>query len=167
MRLEANLSGGDRVQSALRQLNESINPSMKRKLLEKIGAIYLRYAEERFEKQSSPQRKKWKELKPGTIRKKKQRGSLLAPNHIGVWKGNLVSSLSFRVQGDSVFIGSDVVYAATFQFFVKKGAFGADARGNPLPWGDIPARPFLGRNERADDRVMKMMNQFFSTDIFK
>lgn len=32
----------------------------------------------------------------------------------------------------------------------KRGAFGVSRRGGPLPWGDIPARPFLGLS--ADDR---------------
>jgi phage gpG-like protein len=35
------------------------------------------------------------------------------------------------------------------------------------PWGDIPARPFLGVSERADKRILKVMNKFFRTDIIK
>jgi len=30
------------------------------------------------------------------------------------------------------------------QFGAKKGQFGKTRRGAPIPWGNIPARPFLG-----------------------
>jgi phage virion morphogenesis protein len=164
MRFDIRVDGGRRIEDALRQLSETMNPQMKQQLLRKVGAIYLAYAEERFEKQNSPQRKKWEELKPGTIKKKKS--ALLGRSHIGVNTGKLASSLTFRVQGDEVFVGTDIIYGRTFHFLVKKGAFGINARGQPIPWGDIPARPFLGRNERADKKVLNMMNQFFSTKIF-
>jgi len=160
MRFEARVSG-DRVQDALRQLSETLGPQMKRQLLRKVGAIYLAYAEERFEKQNSPQRKRWEPLKESTIRIKEKKGSLRGAEHIGTWTGKLASSLSFRVQGDEVLVGSNVEYAPYFHFKVKKGT---PTKGGP--WGDIPARPFLGRNERADKRVLDMMNQFFSTKIF-
>jgi len=162
MRFEVDTSGGDRIQKVLADLRESMNPDMRRQLLRKVGQIYLHYAEERFDKQNSPQRKRSNPLKESTIRIKKKKGSLRGPEFIGTWTGALGASLDFKVQGDSVFVGTDVEYARHFHFFVKKGT---PEKGGP--WGDIPARPFLGRNERADDRVLKMMNQFFSTDIFK
>lgn len=33
----------------------------------------------------------------------------------------------------------------------RKGQFGRTSRGAPIPWGNIPARDFLGVS--ADDRV--------------
>lgn len=41
-------------------------------------------------------------------------------------------------------VGSSAIYAAVHQFGAARGAFGTTARGAPIPWGDIPARPFLG-----------------------
>jgi phage virion morphogenesis protein len=162
MRFEANVSGNERIQKALRELAESINPQMKRELMRKIGIEYVLFVEtEVFDKQRSHQRKKWKELSPVTIEAKKKKGSRRGPGFIGTWTGDLVDSQTFRVVGDSVFIGSDVPYAPFFHFFVKKG------RNKGGPWGDIPARPFLGVSERADKRILKVMNKFFSTDIIK
>jgi phage virion morphogenesis protein len=33
--------------------------------------------------------------------------------------------------------------AKTMHYGAKKGQFGRSTRGGPLPWGDIPARPFM------------------------
>lgn len=68
---------------------------------------------------------------------------------IGAGKA-LSTQIHYRVADDAVYIGSPMVYAATQQFGARKGAFGTSRRGGPLPWGDIPARPFLGLS--ADDR---------------
>lgn len=161
MRFEANVSGNERIQRVLRELAESINPQTRKELMNKIGNEYVNFVQtEVFAKQRSHQRKKWKELSPVTIREKKRKGSIKGPAFIGVWTGGLINSLTFRVSGDSVFVGSDVPYAPFFHFFVKKGSKGG-------PWGDIHARPFLGVSERADQRILKVMNKFFSTDVIK
>ena len=163
MRFEADVSGNERIQRALRELAETINPQMKERLMGEIGADYVDFVKtEVFDKQRSHQRKKWAKLKPSTIKLKKWSGNTRGAEFVGTWTGDLVESLKFRVVGDSVLIGSDLIYAATFHFFVKKDAF-----GNGSPWGDIPARPFLGVSERADKRILKVMNKFFSTDIIK
>lgn len=168
MRLEANVSGNERIQKVLRELAESINPQMKRELMSEIGKDYVDFVKtEVFDKQRSPQRKKWTKLRPVTIKAKKRTAAIKGPEFIGTWTGYLRDSINFRVSGDSVFIGSDSIVAGTFHFKVAKGAFGADSRGNPIPWGDIPARPFLGVSERADKRILKVMNKFFITDIIK
>ncbi len=163
MRLEADVSGNERIQRALRELAETINPQMKARLMSEIGADYVDFVKtEVFDKERSPQRKKWAKLKPSTIRLKNWSGNTRGAEFVGTWTGDLVASLKFRVVGDSVLIGSDLIYAGTFHFLVKKGAF-----GNGSPWGDIPARPFLGVSDRADKRILKVMNKFFSTNIFK
>ena len=41
-------------------------------------------------------------------------------------------------------IGSNAIQAAVMQFGAAKGAFGTTTRGASIPWGNIPARPFLG-----------------------
>ena len=163
MRIEADVSGNERIQRALRELAETINPQMKKQLMGLIGADYVDFVKtEVFDKQRSPQRKKWAKLKPSTINLKRWSGNTRGAEFVGTWTGDLVESIKFRVVGDSVLIGSDLIYPGTFHFFVKKGAF-----GNGSPWGDIPARPFLGVSERADKRILKVMNKFFRTDIIK
>ena len=50
---------------------------------------------------------------------------------------------------DSVVISSSMIYAATQQFGAKQGEFGRDKRNHPIPWGDIPARPFFPDESRG------------------
>lgn len=58
--------------------------------------------------------------------------------------GNLVGSrLHYRAGRDFVEVGSSAVQAAVLQFGAKRGQFDRGKRGAPLPWGDIPPRPFL------------------------
>ena len=54
--------------------------------------------------------------------------------------GALSTTINYRAGSDFVEIGSPMVYAAVQQFGAKKGSF----TGGKTPWGDIPARPFLG-----------------------
>ncbi len=57
--------------------------------------------------------------------------------------GRLAASISVDAGPDSVEIGSNLPYAPTHQLGAKRGEFGSNRRGSPIPWGDIPARPFL------------------------
>jgi phage gpG-like protein len=51
----------------------------------------------------------------------------------------LKKEIFYRVVGNNLEVGSTVEYSAAQQFGAKKGSLSPHA-----PWGDIPARPFLG-----------------------
>ena len=57
-----------------------------------------------------------------------------------------------------VIAGTNKVYAATHQFGAERGEFGADRRGRPIPWGDIPARPFLGVGDEQRGIILEALN---------
>lgn len=65
---------------------------------------------------------------------------------IGAGK-SLSTQIYYRVEGDTLLIGSPQVYAAMQQFGGSKAQF-------PHLWGDIPARPFLGISD-ADEAQME------------
>lgn len=58
----------------------------------------------------------------------------------------LSTKIHARATAYSVEVGSPMEYAGVHQFGAKKGSF----TGGRTPWGDIPARPFLGLS--GDDR---------------
>ena len=58
--------------------------------------------------------------------------------------GMLASQIGMLAGPSSVEVGSSMVYAAVMHFGAGQGAFGADRLGHPIPWGNIPPRPFLG-----------------------
>lgn len=76
---------------------------------------------------------------------------------------SLSSNITYQLIGDDTLeVGSPQVYAGTQQFGAKKGEFGKTRRGASIPWGDIPAREFLGLS--ADDRrtVLDIVQQFLT-----
>lgn len=62
--------------------------------------------------------------------------------------GILRNSITSKADGDGVTTGTNVIYAAVHQFGAKSGEFGFGVYltrlgSFPIPWGDIPARPFM------------------------
>ena len=51
-------------------------------------------------------------------------------------------------------VGSTRIYAGAHQFGARRGACGTNKKGAPIPWGDIPARPFLGVSD-ADKKTIQ------------
>lgn len=69
-------------------------------------------------------------------------------------------SISKDVVGNYLYVGSSAEYAATQQFGAKQGAFGRDKRNHPLPWGDIPARPFLGVSDEDASEILSVVSDY-------
>lgn len=67
-------------------------------------------------------------------------------------KGWMRDDLFPQYGSDFASINSNALQAAVMQFGAEQGAFGQTSRGAPIPWGDIPARPFLGVSD--DDERM-------------
>ena len=65
-----------------------------------------------------------------------------------------------RATSHSVEVGSLFVYAGTHQFGAEKGSFGSTAKGTPIPFGDIPARPFLGLSDADGDELTDILRDF-------
>lgn len=80
--------------------------------------------------------------KDGSLSKKGQARSGSKKPLIGESR-MLSQQISAQADRSSVVVGSSRIYAGTQQFGAKQGAFGRTRRGGPIPWGDIPARPFL------------------------
>lgn len=65
---------------------------------------------------------------------------------------------SYRADDRSVTVGTPLAYAATQQFGARKGQFGRTRRGAPIPWGTIPARPFLGLSAADREAVLALVS---------
>ena len=150
LRFEVDYTSADKIKNLLFGLSEAFNKPDHKSILTQIGQIYLDETKRRFDTESDVDRKKWKPLRPVTV-------ALKGHSRIGFKTGKLAKSIRMRFEGDSVLIGTDVIYAKTFHYFVKKGSF-----GKRTPWGDIPRRSFIGRNARIDDKVMKKLKEIYS-----
>lgn len=78
---------------------------------------------------------------------------------------SLRTQINYRLLSDGVEIGSPMKYAAVQQFGAKQGAFGRTRRGGPIPWGDIPARPFLGVSDADERSIREIFNEHLASAL--
>lgn len=133
--------------NALRRASGDLTPAMR-----DIGEALLNSTRERFNSQTDPDGQPWAPLSEATLaRKTRNKDKILTRD------GDLRRELSYREGPDFVEIGSPRVYASTMQFGAEAGAFGATARGQPIPWGDIPPRAFLGLSDDDRERILEIV----------
>ena len=109
-----------------------------RPAMQEIGETLVSSTRERFRSETAPDGAPWAPLTAATRRRKERN-----KHRILTLEGHLSGGLDYRAGSDSVEVGSPSIYAGTHQFGAPAGSFGETATGRPIPWGDIPARPFL------------------------
>lgn len=143
-------------------------------LMQDIGEFLSETTKRRFDTSTAPDGSRWAPNSEVTILK-----------YLGVYKGSytkagnlskkgaqrlggkrpligetrsLMSRINYRAENDSVVIGSPMIYAAVQQFGAKRREFGR------APWGDIPARPFLGIS--VDDRssILDLISEYLDPE---
>ena len=124
-------------------------------VLRDIGEHLLNTTRQRFNDEQDPDGKPWEPLSPTTIARKKRN-----QDKILIQDGHLQGTLNYRVGKDHIDIGSPRIYAGVQQFGAAKGAFGTTRKGHPIPWGNIPARPFLGLSAQDDREIRTVVRDF-------
>ena len=134
-------------------------------LMNEIGEQLEYETKERFDQGVAPDGTAWAPKSQATLDAYKQRGQtvdvrpLFGPNADGVPLRNSI----FRDYGpDFVEIGTNKVYGATMQFGAAKGSFGTDAGGSSIPWGNIPARPYLGISDQDRTNIDATVNEWLA-----
>lgn len=109
-------------------------------------------AERSFKLQADPATgAPWAPLSQTTVARRKKKGK--GPTPILIQSGDLQQSLTAEHGKDYAIAGTGLIYAATHQFGAKQGQF-ASKKGQPIPWGDIPARPFLGLRKQEHGQIL-------------
>jgi len=78
----------------------------------------------------------------------------------------MYNSITERSTNTSAELGTNAVQAVLQQFGAPQGAFGKTKRNTPIPWGNVPARPFFPMDENSTitvtalERVMETLEQF-------
>lgn len=123
-------------------------------LMRDIGEHLLNTTRERFVDQKAPDGTPWAALSDTTKRRKRRNvGKILTE------RGFLRGNLAYQTGPTSVRVGSPSIYAGTHQFGAAMGAFGSTAGGLRIPWGDIPARPFLGLSDDDEAEILELVNR--------
>lgn len=73
-------------------------------------------------------------------------------------------SLHYSVYANALEFGSSSAQSAVMHFGAKKGAFGTMANGLPIPWGDIPARPFIGLSDEDQDAIVRAVGEWLTAE---
>ena len=151
-----------------------------RPVLEEIGVDMQESTIQRFSTTKAPDETPWAPNSVATLLNYSQRfarnknGTLkpagvraLGAKKPGTDTGSMAnSSINWQLKGDdAVGIGSSMPYAGTFHYGAKSGEFGfgfyVTREGSfPLPWGDIPARPFLGASEEDKANIVDLVNSY-------
>ncbi|MBF0415604.1 MAG: phage virion morphogenesis protein [Magnetococcales bacterium] len=126
--INVEMHGIDVVQDMFRQMRERsrhLDTAMK-----EVGEHMLESTQERFDAEKDPDGNKWA---PHSEVTKKRRGGGKILTDTGRLRHN---SISYRVEGDTLIVGANAVYAAIHQL-------GGEA-GRKSHRVMIPARPYLG-----------------------
>lgn len=129
--------------------------------LHEIGKYLELSHRERWPLAQSPEGVPWAPLSEVTkARKAKNVDTIL------VESGDLRETLRYQLVGnDSLEFGTDRVYGAAHQFGMPKGYAGTTERGSPIPWGDIPARPFLGISDDDRTAILDILEGYLGSKI--
>ena len=122
-----------------------------------IGEHLLNTTRQRFKDQESPEGEPWKPLEE-EYRKSKKRNK----DKILTLYGHLRGTLAYQAGRDHVDVGSTRIYAGTHQGGAAQGAYGETRKGAPIPFGDIPARPFLGLSEADKTEINLAVRDFLA-----
>lgn len=122
-------------------------------VMNEIGMFLVASTEERFDETKAPDGSTWARRSETTLavyeRQKAKFGPVLHKS------GTLRQSIFHSYGPDEVTVGSNVLYSAVMQFGAAKGSLGSGA-----PWGNIPARPYLGLSESDKAGVIDIVGEW-------
>ncbi|MDT8856437.1 phage virion morphogenesis protein [Paracoccaceae bacterium Fryx2] len=139
--------------SGLEALLADLSPVMN-----EIGDFLVGTTEARFESEQTPDGATWAPRSAATVaRYQRRRWSYGKVLHL---TGAMSSNIAHDYGPDFVEVGLSAIQAAVMQFGAAKGAFGTTARGGSIPWGTIPARPFLGLSDADRTGIIDIVGEW-------
>lgn len=139
-----------KVLATLKELRErGANP---RPALLSIGEYLLQAHDRRFTDQRDPEGNPWAPLSEAYKKTKRRNADKV------LQLNGYLRRLAYQVDGETLQLGTNRVYGAAHQFGARRGDFGRGSYktrkgGFQIPWGNIPARPYLGINDENRSRI--------------
>ena len=145
-------------------------------VMQEIGEALVASTMDRFAAGVDPDGNPWAPKSATTMDAYRSRGDTVSFKPLWGPSGALATTIHSVAGADQVRIGSGQVYAGVMQFGAAQGAFGARAgRTRPtekrpksqdyffhIPWGNIPARPFIGLSEADRTNIVDMIDEWLS-----
>ena len=135
-----------------------------------VGAMMRDQTEDRFAEHSAPDGTGWAARSPTTLalyaRRATQPGGVKTWGGLLHYSGQMAGNIHHSFGPDFAEVGSPEPYAAAMQFGAVKGALGAywytSKTGKTVegssPWGNIPARPFLGLSDANRTDILDLIS---------
>lgn len=148
---------GAPITQALREAQERLADMTP--LYRSIGDALVDSTEDRFMAAITPDGRAWAPKRPSTIERYARMGQrgltkpLLGPS------GRLSNEIVKSYSRTEVEVGSNLEYSGVMQEGAAKGQFGADRRGRPIPWGNIPARVWLGLSDEDERNIVDIVDE--------
>lgn len=124
-----------------------------------VGEYVVEATKERFRSSTAPDGTKWRDKRPATIARYLARGDGNKRKPLIGATGRLGREIAQFTTRKEVEIGSALEYSGVMQDGAAKGAFGNDKRGRPLPWGNIPARVWLGLSDTDERNILDIIDE--------
>jgi len=125
-----------------------------------VGEYMVEATKERFRTGIGPDGAAWAPKSQTTIAAYLARGDgshtkpLIGPTR------RLSSEINYGASNEGVAVGLSLIYALVQQLGARKGEFGTTSKGAPIPWGNIPARPFLGVDRDDEVSIVEIFEEY-------
>lgn len=155
----------DGLTPRLRQLEERSGDLTP--VLQVLGEYLVQSTQDRMLKGLQPDGKPFAPRSKTTLAVYAARGFKFGPQPLNK-SGEMRQQLHYQASATGLTWGSNAIQAAVMQFGAEKGAFGSyEGKGfggsTPtisLPWGDIPARPFLGLSDADRSAIVEELEEW-------
>lgn len=152
----------DEIGAALQKLQAGYGDLTS--LMQSIGEKMLKSTEANFKDGSGPDGTAWAAKSAATLASYERRKAKRKINRFStrplIMTGTLSRTIAYEARSDAVDWGSNEIQAAVMQFGAKKGEFGTASNGSSIPWGTIPARPYLGLGEKDETAIMTLIDGY-------
>ena len=128
-------------------------------IFDRIAEYMVPATKKRFVSSTAPDGTRWRKKSPTTLAAYLARGDGNRPKPLIGPSGRLGKEIAQLVTRDSAEIGSALEYSGVMQDGAKKGAFGKGRNGRPVPWGDIPARVWLGISADDEKNILDIVDE--------
>lgn len=132
-------------------------------VMDDLGELLTTSTKDRFPTGTAPDGTKWAPKSPTTLNRYGAKKSNRVDSRPLFGPTGLLSQQIFSESGATeVSWGSNLIYSAVMQFGAAKGAFGTMANGASIPWGNIPARPFIGVSATDEANIIATLENWLS-----
>jgi phage virion morphogenesis protein len=125
-----------------------------RPVFQDVGEYLVTSTRKRLVAGTAPDGRRWRAKSPTTLAAYLRRGDGARPDPLIGPSRRLSTEIGLIVTADSAEVGSSLIYSAVQQFGARKGSLGPRS-----PWGDIPARPFLGLSPDDERTIVEIVDE--------